>query len=538
MKKIYEAVGEEKQDLIECYNDFDAFDREKFAKENINIKDILMVGSLDKELLNNNVNIHWNLNGLMENKINSEDIIIIEPLIQQINNKKLVNISEVNTYFSGPIKLSSKSIVLMKVEQYKELEQNPKFRKILDKMNIRLYEGKKEFALRMLFRDKKYIYLDITEEGYKYDEINHVDLIEYNRVLQKKQEEIVEELKREGRNVTYKNDNNFVNIDELEEIENNNENKDINIEENKKIEDLEEKKSNYKMITGLTKKTEGSIEIDNEIYASTDIGKIRDNQEDAVILMKDPEIPHFKMIAVADGVGGEQYGEIASDSIVNKLKEWFENINKNQKQDYYENIALLKESLQEFIENDIQLEVQEKTSKVGASTLVCALVGKNNTLVVNVGDSRAYLAKDGKLIQISREDTAAQENFENGKTPSKEATRFDKESNCILQCLGMNKRDLKHPNTVIINNNDYDMLLLFSDGVTDCLSEEDIAVVCRTTDKKELANKIVEKAISHDSILEEDMQDYCNLSLYIPGGKDNTTAALYVKNKDENEEER
>ena len=138
-------------------------------------------------------------------------------------------------------------------------------------------------------------------------------------------------------------------------------------------------------------------------------------------------------------------------------------------------------------------------------------------------------------MQVSREDTIAQENLESGKTPNKEASRFDKDTNQILQCIGMNRNELIRPNIKIIDNKDYDMILLFTDGVTDCLSDEDIAVACKTTDRKELANKIVEKAIKHDSIIADENVDYVHLNSYIPGGKDNTTAAIYIRKDDEEE---
>ena len=61
---------------------------------------------------------------------------------------------------------------------------------------------------------------------------------------------------------------------------------------------------NSRMITGLTPEVEGDIELDGTCYATTAIGKIRENQEDGVLLVKDEDIPGFKMMAVADGMGG------------------------------------------------------------------------------------------------------------------------------------------------------------------------------------------------------------------------------------------
>ena len=272
------------------------------------------------------------------------------------------------------------------------------------------------------------------------------------------------------------------------------------------------------------------------MQATTNIGKIRENQEDAILLIKDKKNPKFKMMVVADGLGGCKYGEIASHIVIEELKNWFESLSEEQKEYYYTGVGKLEESLCDEIELKIQPKVQYDTLYFGASTLVCAIVGKKDTLVANVGDSRAYIVKKGKLIQVSREDTLTQEKFEKANITDKEIARYDMDSHKVSQCIGMNRNGLNHPGIKIIDNNDYDMLLLFSDGVTDCLSDEDIAVACRTTDKKELANKIVEKAIRHDSMLECEVHEkYADLQPYIPGGKDNATAAIFIQKKEDEE---
>lgn len=83
------------------------------------------------------------------------------------------------------------------------------------------------------------------------------------------------------------------------------------------------------------------------------------------------------------------------------------------------------------------------------------------------------------------------------------------------------------------------MLLFFSDGATDCLSEEEIAVICKTTDRKETAKILAQKAIEHDSIAPEVLHDeYTDFNFYIPGGKDNTTVAVYIPKEKGDKEER
>ena len=218
------------------------------------------------------------------------------------------------------------------------------------------------------------------------------------------------------------------------------------------------------------------------------------------------------------------------------LKEWFENLGLEEKENYYNDVSKLEEILKTKISRDLQVEVEHKTNLMGGTTLVCAIIGKDNTIIANIGDSRAYIINKGKLEQLSREDTVAEDNLQRGKAPSKEASRFDKESHRLLQCIGMSRKYLQYPHIQTIDNKDYDVILLFSDGVTDCLSDDDIAVVCKNSNRKEVAKELVKKALRHDSIAPEEYQDYEDLTFYIPGGKDNTTAAVYAPKKDENKE--
>lgn len=516
MKKIYEALGKEKSEIIDANNDYKAYQRQFYQKNSIGASDIVMVGRTSTFPFNSCVDTHWSLNGLLtDNYSNSGEFIIIEPFEEHMNYGQLLNLNEVNTYFNGPIELSDKATILIPLETYNQLSEFPELQSRLTKNNVRLYEGKEELAVRMLFFDKNYIYLRVNKDGYCYDEENHPDTIKYTQILLERQKKLAHILPQNASSINYKaNSHKYISHMEaggyLESIEDNS------------------NSSNYKMITGLTEKVEGEIELDDELYGATDIGKIRSNQEDAFLLIKDEEIPELKMMVVADGMGGLQKGEVASDVIVNKLKDWFENLSKEEKNCYYNSVAGLKESLEQKIQIDIQAEVEYKTGYLGGSTLVCAILGKNDTLIANIGDSRAYIIKYGEIKQISREDTVAQKKLEMGETPTKEASRFDEQANELIQCIGMNRKDLTAPHFEILNNNEYDMLLLFSDGVTDCLSDADILNVCKNSNKKEVAKAIVEKAIRHDSLKPEELVDYDYLTPYIPGGKDNTTVAVYA----------
>ena len=545
MKKIYEADSEEKNEILSLDNDLLAFDK---ARTNpVDIRDIVMIARIDS--LKQRNDCIWSLNGIEESVENK--IIAFDPLINHLNDN-FENISANNTRFREPIDLSKDAMILMTKKQY-DLYSNID---LLQKYNsqIRLYEGNEGLAVEMLMRDLKYIFINMNRDGYIIDKKNHPDIIEYT----KKMNELINSLNEQIKNgeklcIIYSdilNENlrsKLINEEEKLKQINSKSQSDKDIRESQQVSSKknpskmlqkgeQQTSENYAMITGLTNKVEGEIELEDGFSASTDIGKYRKNQEDAVLLIKDVENPNLKMMVVADGMGGLSSGELASNAIVKELKNWFENLSELQKDAFYNSTERARYTLLNEIEFELQPLVQWETLNQGGSTLVCAIIGKDDTLVANVGDSRAYIVKDNKLIQVSREDTVAQRNLEKGHTPDKEASRFDEESNILLQDIGMDRNMLNEPYVKVIKNSDYDMLLLFTDGVTDCLSDDDIVAVCKNTDIKNLSKKITEKAISHDSILPEEYSNYTGLNIYIPGGKDNATTAVYSRRKqDENE---
>ena len=481
MKKVYEAYGKEKREHMELNNDYKAFGRERLDREGtykLGPEDLVLIRrtkSLSEEDLQKS---ELTINGIVP-KNNSDDIFVIQFL---------------NKY------TKLKQIILMTPEKYEKMKSK------LKGLTVRLYEGDDDLAIEMIFANTDAIYVYQDENGIIYDTKNHVDSIHFLEAFA----DFLEENKEK------------ISVGEI-----------FKTSDNTTIKMINQYSDFSKAITGLTQEKEGDVELD-DMYASTDIGKLRENQEDAFLLIKDKDNPKFKMMVVADGMGGPSSGEYASNAIISELKRWFENLSDEQKEKAYnDSVKNILEDLLEEIQLKVQVKVETDTWEVGGSTLVCAIIGKNDTLISNVGDSRAYITQKGKLVQISREDSVAHENYLKRNINNKEAERFDEESNFITQHIGMRRNELNEPFSKIIDNKEYEMLLLFTDGVTDCLSEEDIAVVCKNTDKKELTKKIVEKALRNDSMLPDELSEEKGMDFYIPGGKDNATAIAYIPKKEE-----
>ncbi len=291
------------------------------------------------------------------------------------------------------------------------------------------------------------------------------------------------------------------------------------------------KKAREAILSGhkLVQQPQGDIELPGGLYASSSIGKSRQNQEDSVLLCTHPKDSDIKMMVVADGVGGNEAGEEASYLVITAMKEWFENLKMKKNMNTNE----LMESIEQVL-NEVNEDINEKYSDLEelarpGSTIVCAIVLKKQTLVVNVGDSRAYIYKDNELYQISKDHTLIGNLVESNQIPRQYA-RFHKQNSGITRCIGGNEEPAM-PTFTILKNDDYDALLLFSDGVTDCLSDEKILAVTRSTDRKYLAERLVGEALHTNSELPKALRRERWYNPIIKGGKDNTTAAVYYPDK-------
>ncbi len=268
--------------------------------------------------------------------------------------------------------------------------------------------------------------------------------------------------------------------------------------------------------------------LDGTLFATQDVGR-RHNQEDSLVILVHPKNPQFKLLAVSDGMGGAELGEEASKYTIQELSNWFMSLPPD---DYYlpesvqtkmnSKIALISRTLYERYNKDF------KGIKAGA-TLVSAVITEDYTVTSTIGDSRIYSQKDNQLNLLTRDESYT---WPPGKTPEQITARelndlrFNRYSNVIQRCIGWDY-DRKTIQSRIVENTSYDKLLLFSDGVTDLLSQEDILVISMSYPPEEITKMLVERAVNKTAIRSsgEDENHYAQVN----AGKDNASAALYSR---------
>ncbi len=218
--------------------------------------------------------------------------------------------------------------------------------------------------------------------------------------------------------------------------------------------------------------------------ALSDIGMKRNKNQDAYYISDRDDM---QLYIVADGMGGHRCGEIASSMALETVKENFlKSTGKiHRKADA---IKLIKESVEKANIN-IYLESKKIEDCQGmGTTLTMAYIYKNKILIGHVGDTRAYLIKDGDIRQVTEDHSYINELIKNGSISPEEAKTHPKK-NMITRAVGSTSSI-----EVDIIQEKYksgDILLLCSDGLFDMLDEDEISAVFKREKSMQIACEVL-----------------------------------------------
>lgn len=268
--------------------------------------------------------------------------------------------------------------------------------------------------------------------------------------------------------------------------------------------------------------------LEGNLFASSDVGNVRRNQEDVTVILTHPSNPEFKFLAVSDGMGGVEYGDKASMYMLQQITVWFNNLNP----DFFYYPNELREAFNQKIvqiSNEIyQTYNADYNRVVSGATFVGAIVTNNDTIVSTVGDSRAYYTRGSELGLLTRDESfvwVPTKGAEDITAEELDELRFHRRNNQITRCVGM--EGLNSVQSRTIPNASYDRLMLFSDGVTDLLSTDRIKFIALNTPPEQLTNQFVNEAILYNAVRAkgEDNEHYAA----VQAGKDNATVAAYIR---------
>lgn len=233
-----------------------------------------------------------------------------------------------------------------------------------------------------------------------------------------------------------------------------------------------------------------------EAFARTDVGPIRENNEDNMLLMHEEGL-----FIVADGMGGHAAGEVASEIAVHTIKEvLFEDQDPdetrlNRPLDEEESI---RERLR-YAMNQASIRVRQEASinmayRGMGTTLTVLLLEDDIAHFSHVGDSRLYLYRGGNLRRLTRDHTVVQNEIDAGRlTP--ELARIVPNKNVLTQSIGSNVTI--DPDTATRHVEEEDVFMICSDGLTDPLDDRALAEIFGKTPFPDLADELVQQALDN-----------------------------------------
>lgn len=231
----------------------------------------------------------------------------------------------------------------------------------------------------------------------------------------------------------------------------------------------------------------------------TDTGSVREHNEDAFLIQKtvmtkseaekETETKAPLIAAVADGVAGEASGEVAS----RKALELLAAVKPSPKTDYMQKIMNIHRSLQKY-------GVAHNTENM--QTTLCALIVEQDgkVIMINIGDSRMYLYRGGRIKQLSRDQSLVQMLYEQGHIAPEERHGHARK-NVIFPVLGSLNDDPEPQITEIEGGLIHgDIIIICTDGLSDHITSGDFEEILAVPKKlpKRLAD-MVEKAMQNGS---------------------------------------
>jgi protein phosphatase len=229
------------------------------------------------------------------------------------------------------------------------------------------------------------------------------------------------------------------------------------------------------------------------VGAATDIGQVRDGNEDSYLVLE-------PLFAVADGMGGHLGGEVASNLALDTIRE---RITAGE--------GSLADQVAEANRAVFERSQRDREVRGMGTTLTAVQLEGASARVVHVGDSRAYLLRDGRLHLLTKDHTVVAKMVEEGEITAAEAVTHP-HRNIVTRVLGVESS--VQVDEGILDLADGDRLLLCSDGLTGMASNEEIAAVLREEpDPQRAVERLVR--IANDA-----------------GGVDNITAVLLDVHED------
>ncbi len=222
-----------------------------------------------------------------------------------------------------------------------------------------------------------------------------------------------------------------------------------------------------------------------EISSATSIGCIRSLNEDS-FFVSEPDNTDTVFAIVADGMGGHNAGEVASENAVEILKKDIQ----ERHGESPENILI--GAISEANTKIYEMSKKGKELSGMGTTITACVIEKNTVTAAQVGDSRLYLIRGDEINQITKDHSLVEMLIDSGAITKEEAKNHP-QKNVITRAIGTD--ETVEADFYEFKTKKGDVILLCSDGLVNMLDDTEILSVVKSSgDFKSAANTLVENA--------------------------------------------
>ena len=205
-------------------------------------------------------------------------------------------------------------------------------------------------------------------------------------------------------------------------------------------------------------------------YAKSDVGKVRELNEDSYYITQDP-LAKVQLFILVDGMGGYNGGERASKTSVLSAKNYIENNFENTPKDKESLIQLVASSMEYANMVVYEKSIEDKNLEGMGTTLEICLIYNNRVFIGHVGDSRIYRIRKDFIRKLTQDHSYVQKLVQEGTITKEEAEHHPKK-NMLMKALGCNA--FVEPDVMVKGFQKEDILVICSDGLTNMVNIEDI----------------------------------------------------------------
>lgn len=221
-----------------------------------------------------------------------------------------------------------------------------------------------------------------------------------------------------------------------------------------------------------------------------DIGQKRQVNEDRATFVERPD--HYKLAILADGMGGHNAGDVASEMAIKEMEYYFKNTIAKEFHTKQSKIQWLINGIT-YVNNKIyKCSLTSENCKGMGTTLIVVLIDNNECLIGHIGDSRVYHFTPNEVQLITRDHSYVNILVDKGEISEEEAENHP-HKNFIVKALGTD--NTIEPDIYEVTLTDDSYLLICSDGLSNKLSTDEMAaIIALDLSIKEKGKKLVKLA--------------------------------------------